>query len=837
VNPGGELTIDEKKTSVEIYARLFIVDGKLIAGTKDHPFQSNLKIVLTGKSSDQDDPSVPKEVIGHGAGSLPYSKVLLAGSGSVLSLHGKPKTSWIKLAETAAVGSSRLVLTEAPSGWKKGDKVIVPTTSMIKRDRTEEENEVVTLASDPSGKSISIEEALKFNHIASYADSRLNGEVGILSHNIKITGDNTDEEQKQCEEDMSKGFAEANLKRIREHCYGGHASTLQGAAVQISNVELTRMGQATRIARYPIHWHLAADQGEFGSYAIGNSLWQNYQRCITVHGTWNARVEDNVCYKTYGHSFYLEDAIEHGNSFVHNLAVAVRPGPMVCTDLQIGPSAFWITNPNNTFIDNLAVDIGTPNQGVGYWFISGGEIDKENSPAYMGTDYWTDTWQKKVGGLVFNPSRTVFGPSYNASAHGHPAGVRLQMHSPAPNWMLGQQQGRTPVKEFRGNGVRSSFRGVHLDGFVTASVPGELGDMKTDPEDIHPFVGTANGIKDGTCNYFPAGNYAIPSGEGLRVFVPTHFSYNEQGHAQDFTPAWSILDGLHISRCNDAWWSRASRVNITNAIFAHNWVGMTNHIPGQNFCPRTGDPSNPGLNNNVVNSLFIGHGDDDVNKQLCKVPGLSGSVGRESPAGIRQYDGAFWLENSHWVNMTTVNCPEQVKYKDGIIKTLPYSLVSGRQDDCNGKFPIRLYNSWPLGASPSDRQSKWSWALGQEQSQNLGQFTGTASCGRGPSGGVADMTGTLNPSKPSVPTAYFAESGKPANPGELAQFTEDQLKSMFHYKKIDATAGAKIESFAWAANTMENPDFAHVCGYCFYDEAGNCPKNGPTEEDSNEIII
>jgi len=524
--------------------------------------------------------------------------------------------------------------------------------------------------------------------------------------------------------------------------------------------------------------------------------------------------------------------------------VAVRPGPMVCSDLQVGPSAFWITNPNNTFIDNLAVDIGNNGQGIGYWIVSGGEIDKENSPAYMGTDYWTKDYQEKVAGLVFNPSRTVFGPSFNASgSHEQQEGVRLQMHMPAPSWMLGQQQGRTPLKEFRGNGVRSSFRGVHIDGFVTASVPGEMGDLPTDPEDVHPFIGKG-GIFDGTCNYFPAGHYAIPSAEGMRVYEPMHFSYDGNGHARDFSPAWSIIDGLHISRCYDTWWSRASRVNVTNAIFAHNWVGMTNHIPGESFCPGTGSPSNPGLANNVVNSLFIGHGDDAVNRQLCSIGKTISSIKpNESPAGIRQYDGAFWLSNSHWVNMSTVACPKvlqgirnesETPCAAGHIKTLPYALVAGRQEDCNGKFPIRLYNSWPLGASPEDIQGEWSWALArteEQQGQNLGQFTGTASCERGPSGGVADMTGTLNPVKKSRPTAYFAASGSPANPGELASYTEDELLRM-SYTPLKATVGGKVTSFAWAANSMENPDFAHTCGYCFYDQSGNCPQ-GP----KSEIIV
>merc|ERR1719359_1837110 len=101
-----------------------------------------------------------------------------------------------------------------------------------------------------------------------------------------------------------------------------------------------------------------------------------------------------------------------------------------------------------------------------------------------------------------------------------------------PAWILNQQQGRTPLKEFRDNGVRSSYRGVHIDGFVTSSVPGEIGDDLHNAEDMHVF-----GIKDGTCNYFPASDYAVPSAEGIRVYVPTIFEYDGNGEVHgDFKP-------------------------------------------------------------------------------------------------------------------------------------------------------------------------------------------------------------------------------------------------------------------------------------------------------------
>jgi hypothetical protein len=795
VKPQGELRVEDAGNSkTTIFARLFIVEegGKLIAGTEEQPLRSSFEIVLTGQSSDQDDDRIPKEIVGHGAGSLPYSKVLIGKARSAISLHGQPKTSWIKLAGSAVAGSKKLVLAEAPSGWLKGDKLLVPSTGMGAQSG---ENEVVTLAG-VQGKVVTIVEALQFEHYGASQDARLNGEVGVLTRNVRITGDNTMHEQ--CLEALKGGFGSRDaLNKIRDLCYGGHTTSMKGATFQVSNVEMTRLGQATRIARYPVHWHLAADVSGLNSYARNNAIWESYQRCVTIHGTWGASVEDNLCYYTHGHAFYLEDAIEHNNRLVGNLAVKIRRGPMVCTDSQVGPSAFWITNPNNTFIDNLAVDVGGNGHGIGYWMVFGGSPTKETGPNYIGVDYWTDDYKSKRAGLVFNPSHTVFG-----------------MDASVPRWILGQEQGRTPIKEFRGNGVRSSFRGVHIDGFVTSSVPGEFGDDIHNPEEIHVF-----GVRDGTCNYFPAGDYAVPSAEGIYAYAPTEFEYDVDGRAHGFSPSYSIVEDFHVSRCYQAWWSRAARVNITDSLFAWNWVGMTNHYPGLNMCPGAGIRSNVGLANHVVNSLFVGHGDDAMNHRLCAA-GREAAESQESPAAIRQYDGAFWLSNSRWTNMSVVSCPGA----PGGTKTLPYALVASRQLDCNGKFPIHLYDSWPLGAAPSDASSKWAWALGARTSQNLGQFSGTASCARGPTGGVVDMTGTLDPQHPSTSTAYFATSGSPANPGELAQYTAQQLQGM-SYEMLPATAAAAVSCAAWSANRMENPDFGHRCGYCFYDEAHNCPSD------------
>ena len=108
---------------------------------------------------------------------------------------------------------------------------------------------------------------------------------------------------------------------------------------------------------------------------------------MTVHGTNFLRVENNVTYNTVGHCFFLEDGIEHGNEFIKNLAIQTKCHPTLeCVPTNLAangerdskyanrqayremsfhgkntllPSdntvaSFWITNPDNSFIDNVA---------------------------------------------------------------------------------------------------------------------------------------------------------------------------------------------------------------------------------------------------------------------------------------------------------------------------------------------------------------------------------------------------------------------------------------------------------------------------------------------------
>ena len=56
------------------------------------------------------------------------------------------------------------------------------------------------------------------------------------------------------------------------------------------------------------------------------SIHDSYSRFVTVHGTHEAIVQDNVGYNCVGHGFFLEDGYETENKLIGNLGIMVKPG-------------------------------------------------------------------------------------------------------------------------------------------------------------------------------------------------------------------------------------------------------------------------------------------------------------------------------------------------------------------------------------------------------------------------------------------------------------------------------------------------------------------------------
>ena len=102
-----------------------------------------------------------------------------------------------------------------------------------------------------------------------------------------------------------------------------------------------------------------------------NTIRHSNQRCIVVHGTDNMIIKDNIAYDTKGHCFMLEDGIETGNHFIGNIGAQIGIPEMIIPnqgpngkETDDDPSVFWITNPSNYFVGNVAAG----SEGSGFWF-------------------------------------------------------------------------------------------------------------------------------------------------------------------------------------------------------------------------------------------------------------------------------------------------------------------------------------------------------------------------------------------------------------------------------------------------------------------------------------
>ena len=325
---------------------IYLRGGQLHIGSEGVPYTHNATITLTDNYPGENINTMGDRGI-----------VLMGGT---LSMHGDREHSWTKLARTAEAGTTEIEVLDA-SGWRTGDEIALASTDF--NPRQAEKRTISAI----NGNVITLDRGLEYMHFGAITfgvDQR--GEVGLLTRNIRV----------QASEDSEDTY------------FGGHIMAMPGSQVQVSGVELSRMGQHLHLARYPMHWHLLGE-GQ-GQYIQNSSIHDTYSRCVTVHGTNNVRVENNVTFNTVGHCFFLEDAVETGNHFVRNLGIMTKCHPTLpCIPTNLSPggsppglgaagqnsqhvllpsdntvSTFWITNPNNNFVDNVAAG----SDQIGFWF-------------------------------------------------------------------------------------------------------------------------------------------------------------------------------------------------------------------------------------------------------------------------------------------------------------------------------------------------------------------------------------------------------------------------------------------------------------------------------------
>src|SRR5678815_1546815 len=371
----GKLSFANNK-DLELTTEWIMLHGELEIGTEKSPHTRKATITFTNNVKDED-------ISGVGGTNDKVDRGIML-MGGTLNLHGENRqNTWTKLANTANVGSTSIEVLNA-AGWRVGDEIVLASTDF--NPRQAERRTISAIR----GNTITLDNKLDFMHFGKITfDVDERGEVSMITRNIKL----------QASADAEQSF------------YGGHVMAMVNSKMFVEGVEFNRMGQNLTLARYPIHWHLIGDAP--GQYIRNAAIHDTYNRCVTVHGTNNLRVENNVTYNTVGHCFFLEDGAEHGNEFVHNLAIQTKghtSKPCVPTNLAASgeprmgtngqqskdvllPSdntvaSYWITNPDNTFIGNVAAG----SDSNGFWM----SLPEHPQGKFTGTEIAAQTWPRRT---------------------------------------------------------------------------------------------------------------------------------------------------------------------------------------------------------------------------------------------------------------------------------------------------------------------------------------------------------------------------------------------------------------------------------------------------------
>jgi cell migration-inducing and hyaluronan-binding protein len=336
----GALVFDRQ--DLELAAGSIELRGGLYIGSAAEPFTQRAVITVGTEE--------------HGKESDCFGRNYLGLVDGTLEIYGNDDgPAWTRLAATAAAGATSITVDD-PAGWRAGDRVAIASTDFYSGSTVNGESSDLHIeqrtVTGVSGSTLHFAEPLQYRHFgqdqefgsgsglpATLLESR--AEVMRLTRNVTIRGHGTTA-------DEASG----------SYRFGAHIMALGNSRLRLDSVELTAMGQAGRVMRYPVHFHLMGNAA-YGSFVRNSSLHHLYNRCITIHGSSGVLLQDNAAFDTFGHCYFFEDGAETGNVLRGNFGMMARAPReeqrIIRTDGgHMGPAVFWITNPDKVLVDDVA---------------------------------------------------------------------------------------------------------------------------------------------------------------------------------------------------------------------------------------------------------------------------------------------------------------------------------------------------------------------------------------------------------------------------------------------------------------------------------------------------
>lgn len=298
-----------------------------------------------------------------------------------LTLRGREKTPFVRLAGDVAPGATSLATTSALIGWEPGDVIVIPDTRQLgQKERAGgyaqlERRAIQSVSED--GRLVTLAQPLTHAHL---------GVLDRAAHAANLT--------------RSIVIRSENPAGVT-----GHLAATYRARLALENVAVVEMGRtlnapigpANQIGRYPIHLHHligtadpVAGVPQFlvrGCAVDGGTAAHDRKWGIVIHGSHWGEVSRNVVHNVYGAGIMFEDGSETGVVLEDNFVVlvggdggradaAVRQG-----GIGMQGSGIYVRGPFSLVRRNVACN--TTNYG---YIVSFFYLGKVSTSAGPGTD-------------------------------------------------------------------------------------------------------------------------------------------------------------------------------------------------------------------------------------------------------------------------------------------------------------------------------------------------------------------------------------------------------------------------------------------------------------------
>ena len=347
---------------------LVLPGGDLEVGTQASPIAPNVTadIVIANQAINTAvDPSQ------YGTG--------LIGLGTVTMAGATMTPTFDRLAAEPHAGNTTLTLSQPVSGWRPGDRLILPDSRQLNWDQrgaayVPHWEELTLRAISSDGKTLTLSAPLQYDHPGARDG---NGVLTYLPHVSDLSRNLTVESEAPNGTRGHVMFADQANVDLRFTDFRNLGRTTEAP---LDNTTYDASGNATHIGtnelgRYPLHIHHVsgpttrpADGYQFtliGNAIDGGTAESQTKWGIVVHESHFGLVQDNVIYNTAGAGFVAEEGSESYNLIQHNLVDRVW-GTGGNTDAGRGGDGFWLRGPNNYVNNNVAADIHTMGYSFGF---------------------------------------------------------------------------------------------------------------------------------------------------------------------------------------------------------------------------------------------------------------------------------------------------------------------------------------------------------------------------------------------------------------------------------------------------------------------------------------